>query len=359
MKKRFFYLTLGAAMLASCTSEEVVDEGVYGNAIGFENVVAKGTRDVANGEDLTNDNFDNFFVYGYYTLPDLQAEAVSVFNGKDVIKSNGVWTYEDTRYWVPGATYYFYAYSCGDIKLNNSFGCFTMDATQSEQKNRVLKIADYICDDTHQHDLVYACKENIVGKDKSTQEGVVANDKVAFHFEHILTKVNARFTSELPGEYTLLIKNVRIQNIRNQGDYIPKTQVTDASWYNVDRWPENRTEDPVVSLLGRTDMLNVTSATPQTSKQAFVIPYSYAKGDVMLKFDLEVQKDGQKVMTRNLSGTWRPNWVQGYKYTYNVKITGSVANLEAIEFTTVTDDDGNVISGWGNGSDVDITFSAN
>ncbi|MDE5786893.1 MAG: fimbrillin family protein, partial [Duncaniella sp.] len=122
MKNQFFFLALGAVALTACTSEEVVDVSVQSNAIGFENAVMKQSRADAQVGDLTTDNLDKFMVYGYYTKEGQTANPIQVFGGDAVTKQNGGWSYSGTRFWVPDATYSFFAYSCADVALDNNYG---------------------------------------------------------------------------------------------------------------------------------------------------------------------------------------------------------------------------------------------
>ncbi|MDE6007318.1 MAG: fimbrillin family protein, partial [Muribaculaceae bacterium] len=232
MKKHLFLLSLSAIALAGCTSTDVIEEGVQSNAIGFTNSIAKPSRSIddAKDGDLTTETLDDIYVYGYYTMSNQQATAVQVFDGTEVSKnSNGVWTYTNTRYWVPNAKYFFYAYSCGDTQLKNTFGTPTLAI--ANDNTRVLRFSNYTCDNSHQHDLIYAFNEGIIGQSPTSE---TPNSKVNFQFKHILTKINARFISEFDATYKVIVSNVRVVNIRNMGNYDPK-QNDDYKWNSVDR----------------------------------------------------------------------------------------------------------------------------
>lgn len=372
MKKSFFYLAAGALALTACTSEEVLDESsVHSNAIGFENVVSKQTR----ATEITNGTFNTFGVFGYYAFeteanPDPD-HGILVFNNETVNRSETnptEWTYNTLRYWVPEATYYFYAYSCGGIKLGKDYGSFSMDVTQPTKESRAFKITNYICDNTHQHDLLFDKNEGL----KKT-----SNSTVQFQFKHILTKIDAKFFSDFAPEYTIEISNVQISNIRNRGDY----NSFEEKWTNqarvntinpADENPtpyvmlldtytdENGTEHPktivarkggtLTPAVGSTDETPVTVEDEEPSTDiAFVMPYTYIddKKVVTISFTATIKKDGETVLSRNMSGTWKPTWLIGYQYTYNIKIGGSTAGLDAIIFQT----DAIAIDNWENGTD--------
>lgn len=370
MKKSIYLIAAYAFALTACTSEDVLVEGKQSNVIGFENVVDKQSRSTAT--EVTSSELNHFSVFGYYTNPNTPTQAILVFNDELVTKGKKdgqtVWNYDNTRYWVPGANYCFYAYSCGDIKLNSKFGHFAMDVTKSMQNDRVLKIEDYVCDETHQHDLLYASKEGVSATTAENDPNtVIGGTDVAFKFDHLLAKIDTKFRSKFAPEYTVEIKNVTASNIRNVGSYDPKNN----GW---NQTPERKTmadgKDPYVVLHEGSPIVaqnggdikdingNVTTVTEltPTSDFAFVLPYAYTSSEVKLSFEMTLKKDGVTVLSRVLSGSWTPTWVQGHWYTYTIDITGDATNLSPIMFTTETDP----ISGWTTGeTPSDITFSAN
>lgn len=371
MKRKFFYFAASALALTACTSEEVLDESrsVQSNAIGFENVVSKQSRaGEFDGVDITAANLKHFCVFGYYTNPTTPTQAVLVFNNELVSKAQNsqgqnVWNYDNTRYWVPGANYCFYAYSCGDVKLNSDFGKFSMDTNQAYANDRVLKINNYVCDVTHQHDLLFASRENVKPETDETEK-IVSGTDVAFKFEHILSKIDTKFSSDFAPEYTVEIKNVKASNIRNIGNYDPK-----KDWQGQER-KKIGSDDPYVMVQGESPLIAQKGGTitavdgtvttiekkEPTSNFAFVIPHTYTGAEVTLSFEITIKKDGVVVLSRVLSGSWKPTWLTGHWYTYTIQITGDAANLTPIMFTTDTDP----INGWTSGeTPSDITFSAN
>ncbi|MDE5788271.1 MAG: fimbrillin family protein [Bacteroidaceae bacterium] len=371
MKKSFFYLAAGALALTACTSEEVLDESsIHSNAIGFETVVNKQTR----ATEITNGTFDKFGVFGYYVAKDQATgeyanHGILVFNNESVTRDgdgSANWSYQSsTRYWVPDAKYYFYAYSCGGVKLNSEYGNFSMDVTKGTAQERAFRITNYICDNTHQHDLLFDKQEEFQS----------SNSTVKFKFDHILTKVDAKFFSDFAPEYEIEISDVKFSNIRNQGDY----SSFDENWINQNRVnPANKDDEkpiPYVMLLdkekneagveqnktiiarnggkltpevGSTEGEEITPLTPKTDF-AFVLPYTYTEdaNEVTISFTAIIKKDGEVLLNRNLSGSWKPNWQKGYQYTYNIKIGGSTTGLKAIVFQT----DSNAINNWADGTD--------
>lgn len=351
MKKSIFLLAAGALALTACTSEEILESGNQGNVIGFENVVSKQTR--ADVVDLDYGTLKHFNVFGYYTAPNDTVTAIGVFDDQDVSNETGEWSYGEHRYWVPGATYYFYAYSCDNSPLSESFGKFSIDLRGKTPEERAFKIKDYVCDETHQHDLIFAAPASIEAQPKGS------NSPVSLKFNHLLAKVNATFTSKFPHIYNVEISDVKIEGIRNSGDYsaAKKTWTTKVDGDNpkVNLWINSEEKDKC---------LTVSDTSSATTNSAYVLPYTYTEGDanatnVTIKFDIAVRDTESNVviLSRHMSGTWIPTWETGHKYTYNIVIDGSTAQLDVIAFEVTEDENG--VSNWEKGTGEKITLSAN
>lgn len=364
MKKNHLYMALGTLALTACTSTDVIeDNSIQGNAIGFENVIDKQTRIGTAVDEMTNSNFDQFQVYGYYTSEKDITNPIQVFSGEPVTKNGNTWGYVNTRYWVPKATYHFFAYSCSDVALNNTFGTVGLDLNATGD-NRQLILSGYKCDATHNHDLIYAQSRGHIGIEPTTTNAK-PNKNVSFNFNHILTKIDAQFTSEFDGDYEVEIRDVRIINFRNMGNYRESDK-----WTNVEREKDNLEiklefddKDGGDGIgTARAKKGNSDALTPQTHAR-FMIPYNYVNHDVQLKFDIKVYKGKGRnentdlVLARTMTGTWSPNWELGKYYTYNIRLTGTTANLQPIVFETAAD----MNLGWVNGTSTatEISFSAN
>lgn len=360
MMKQFFYLALGTMMLTACTSEEVTDVSKQSNAIGFENVVMKQSRADAQVGDLNTENLDKFMVYGYYTKEGQTANPIQVFGGDAVTKQNGAWTYSGTRFWVPDATYSFFAYSCADVALDNNFGTVGLDLNATGA-DRQLLITNFRSDAYHNHDLIYAQNKEIKSLPK-TETNPTPNGNVSFKFSHILTKIDAIFTSEFSSDYDIVIKDVRIVNFRNVGTFSQTKGWGNTPVRNFDK-EDNITmklEFPTADGIGVANASQTTAQKPKTSYR-YVIPYKYNFADVQLNFTLELYKGTNHtsenlVLSRNMEGHWSPKWELGYYYTYNITLTGTVANLQPIVFEVAES-----MNDWTTSTSTatDITFSAN
>lgn len=344
MKRSFFYFAASALLLTACTSEDVVDDvAVNGNAIQFETVVNKPTK----ATDLTMQTLDQFKVYGFYTMPDNPRKAHAVFDNTSVKNDGtGKWTYDsEQRYWVGGATYYFYAYSCGATdELSSTYGTFNLDINDDgvtgdgkDVTERTLEIDNYICDSSHQHDLIFASYTGY-----TATEGT--NDPVNLSFKHVLSKLTANFTSKFPAEYEVIIKNVSVRNVRNEGDY-----KFSKGWENVTRlegtplvYLQNteleKNPDPALAVSNK--KIGDYQMSVQTNS-AYVIPFEYQAKDVNLYFQVDV-KYGNEYIIKNkaLTATFQPTWKEGFSYMYNIEVSPENIHMGQIEFTV------SVIKDW-------------
>lgn len=350
MKKHLFSLALGVLALTACTSEEIVDVSTtQSSAIGFENVVNKASRAIEG--DLTNATFDNFLVYGYYIKPSM-ITPVQIFNGVSVQKSgtgsNVKWSYQGVRYWIPGCTYYFYAYSCGDVALANGNGspAFSLfDGTDTSIDGRALIIKQYLCDSNHQHDLVTAENENVTAKEKD-------NEDVSLSFTHALCKIKAEFVTDFPAGYKVYISNVFVSGFYNRADF----NVGTGNWNN---YSGNEDNPPMVTLaVGENAYVESKAGSNVTTAEAFVIPKLYETGtseNVKLHFTIKIfSPNDELVNERSIVGTWSPQWTKANIYKYNINITGSTASIEPIVFSAKQDLSGT--GSWDSSTQLSMVF---
>ena len=342
MKKHLFFLAAGALAITACTSENVVDDVVSSrNEIKFTNVVNKHTRAV---EDLTSGTLRKFNVFGFYTKDTDPNTAHEVFTELLVYDNEGnrQWEYDGPKqYWIPGATYYFYAYSCGSRVHHGEYGMFNLNMSNENlgmpADERLFKIDDFLCDNIHQHDLLYAVSDPI-----TASEGT--NSDVSFQFRHILSKIKAKFTHNLSSEYTVVIKDVAVTNICNEASFDSQSGWKDAVRKN---------GSPFVSLLDTDDTINpsdpisIKFGESAQTEEAYVIPCKYDDRDVYITFTVEVYYDTDLVVSKGLSAAFQPQWEEGHAYLYNISIDPSDLQLSEIKFTVSTS-----ISAWEDGGEI-------
>lgn len=353
MKKHLFWLALGAIALSACATTDVIEEGAQSSAIGFQSVISKSQKSAdtrAVTGDLTLKGFSHFWVYGYYTKEGKEANPVTVFPGDKVTKNvtekmiEGEttevvsWDYDHTRYWMPDATYYFYAYSCADdplVDVNKGSIGFDVSAQDADAEtridNRSLKINNYTCDATHQHDLVCAFKEGVTGKPSG-------NGAVQFIFKHALCKVSAEFVNDFPTGYTIEISDVKITNFYDKASY----NVRSDAWSGQSRSAEDKALamaiNGVNSIDSTEDMESEEDEEPKVeTASVFLLPVSYGTANVHLQFTLSIKQGKEEFLYRTIQGTWKPEWKSGMAYRYTVHISGSTTKLEPIVFEATQD----------------------
>lgn len=347
--KKISTLLLSAGVLAmtGCTSSEILEEG----APELRGAISFGTTNVSKpsraDNSINNSLFTDFYVFGTYQ-PTTSSQPVTVFNNEQVHKAENKWTYDgSSRYWVPGKSYDFYAYSCGNsgYNVNNATNYVTPNLSV-----RVLNLANVIADQTHQHDLLFAKKTNQV---RGTEEGGTTGtvSPVDLQFKHIFTRLKFTFTSELPdAKYKMTISNVRVSGMYNTGFF----QGSDESWASTGvnaptKVPTNASNVPYIDLAVGDGV--VTSAGIACDP-IFVIPYVYSAADVALDFDMDITYNGEEVLGRHIRATWTPNWIKGQSLNNKINIDlKDATGLQPIEFkASIVGDTGADTEGWVNGT---------
>lgn len=352
MAKRFLFLAVGALALTACTSTDVPDDAASSrNVIRFENVVKKPTRGAV---DLTTSSLTSFNVFGFYTMPDNNEHAHEVFNNVLVTQSGDTWVNSGAmRFWIPGVEYHFYAYSCDNKGLSEDFGKFFVDMEASDKPadKRTLEIENYVCDKTHQHDLIFASYTNYTAIEGD-------NDAVSFEFNHILTKLKAKFVNTFSGEYNVVIKDVTIDNICNSANYS-----FHEGWYDAERTKENAqvyllhvtkaTDDPEGIILDapltvvsknkkfsaddkEEDVAAAKAKMTGITQAAFVIPNDYTEDteNVTLHITIDLEYDGYAVLKdKVLTATLTPVWESGCYYIYSFDLNPKSIHLNQISFS--------------------------
>lgn len=203
MKKSLFVLGVAVAALASCTNEETVQVS-QGLTIGFSGT---GVDNVTKA-DITSADFHQFLVYGGYGAGEV------VFNGREVNKSGGDWSYTPIEYWQLGETYNFGAYA---PKVDKD-GVVT--ATWNHESG--LKL-DVTSDATNQNDVVYA------GKDGVTYSDAGGVQTVSLQFGHLLSKLQFKLVKDgqsLSTNQVVTVSNFKVASITTQGTWTKGVQGT-------------------------------------------------------------------------------------------------------------------------------------
>ena len=346
MIKRCIFCVAAALSLAACTNTDVIEENVESGAmIGFNTNVTRA---------LTNDSFNKFMVYGGYTPKD-QSEYHTVFSGVPVSKETDKWTYEgSSKYWVKDATYKFYAYSCENTALTKGTPEFATTGSEAG----IFKITDFVCNDSHQHDLIYAESGSITAKE-------TGNSTVSFSFKHLLSQVKAKFKSGFDPDFTIDISDVEFQNVYDKADFSSQS----GNWSNQSRTVEynageNKWTKVPLSVEGSNTIqaakpagegTEAVAAKELTTQNGFVRTVPYSSSNVTLSFKITVKQGADVIKSDYVKGNLKPTWAIATSYTYNITVNGSAAGVEKIEFTV---DASNGIQDWTESPDTDFNVGS-
>ena len=334
--KKTLLIVAAAVALVACSNEDTLVQQAP-EAIGFDNAFVENSIRSVNDPSYTNTNlFNGFRVYGF-------VEDAPLFKGTEVTGSGlgdtGSWTYEGTQYWVAGANYKFHAVAPITANVGAANATYTAADGVSFVYTNVAGTED----------LLYAYQ---IATGQTTN-----NQKVAFTFDHILSKVKFSFVNGYnASNATLKVTNVKITNAHKTANVaLNNTTVT---------WTGNNGEtDNDLDFGAATHREDKTAAanyafgtTYESDNERFVIPsaevYEYA-----VTFTVELWINGVQVDVDS-----ETTGVQGYNHTatakfapvagtaYDIQTTITATNIdpegkqEAIEFTVTA------IDGWANGA---------
>ena len=352
MKKNKFWLAAMAVTvsMASCSLEEVMEQPEP-QAIGFSSFVGKPTRAVT---EIVNPNesasgvqtpLTKFYVFGRYGAKDGADYGNVVYENAEVTVNGSSFTNvgpADVQYWALNKDYKFAAYSDG----NNSL---TTTDKVSFDENGNITITEYSAGDK---DLILATPNEVQTGATITEDNP---DAVPLTFNHLLSQVSFQFVGEgFPAGYQIKITGLTF-SVNNTATYTS----SDGLW-----------GDPTTSAPKGYTVASGAAfafATPTKSNANFVIPQGYSSNitatftaTIYDKYNSEVASKEfttASLLAESASGI-PAEWVKGYRYQYNIKLTPSeMTNMFPIKFTVTT------VSDWVNnatpGASDDLTNTAN
>lgn len=347
MKKNKFWLAAMAVTvsMASCSLEEVMEQPEP-QAIGFSSFVGKPTRAVTEivnpGSAGGGTPLSTFYVFGKYGDAAGGTYTNDVFSNTSVTVTATNTEIATAQYWVPNKYYKFAAYSDG----NNSL---TTTDKVSFDENGNITITSY---SAGSNDLILATPDEVQTGATITEDNP---DAVPLTFNHLLSQVSFQFVGEsFPDGYQIKIEGLTF-SVNNTATYTS----SDNSW-----------GDPTTSASkGYTVASGAAFAfkTQTKSDANFVIPQSYSS-DITATFTATIYDNhGSTVASKEFttasllaeSASGIPEeWVKGYRYQYNIKITPSeMTNMFPIKFTVTS------VEGWVNnttpGASDDLMNTAN
>ena len=330
MKKTILAVAaLVAVGMTSCNNDEELLQG--NEAIGFSNVfVDNSTRSVDDPSYTNSKLFEDFAVYGF-------VQDATLFNGNQVTGSgvNGNWTYEGTQYWIAGANYNFAAIAPNDGGWTNA-SC-TLDG------NNVTTTLSFTNNGTT--DLLYSNPATIQGK-------VSGNGKVAFTFNHLLSKVKFSFKNNYnASNATIKVSNIKINNAYKTGT-VTLTGADNIAWKDQTSSLELNfgaaTDDESTNDKKGADVAFGFGKTYESLNERLLIPSKRFDGDENAGYEVTFTVDLliNETLVKQYSHTAYVNheFVAGHSYDIVAEINAEnidpETEQEPIEFTVTT------INGW-------------
>lgn len=306
MKKQLYLLAGVAAILASCSKTETVEQNPS-TAIGFSNAWVGNSVD-SKVDETNADNLVEFYVYGGYD------DMTHVFENTKVYTSDGgtSWTYgTPLRYWVEGKTYKFAAYAPA---VAATYGTVAPDF-----ENGALTFSHFVSNPTNQCDLIYAKTEV---PSASADQG-----KVSFTFNHLLSMVKFTFKSGFANDIKVTVSNLKVYGMVSTGTY------------NNQGWTPGGAKVEEAAPFTEIKVPTAEKTSDASSDDFAVIPQSIEGTDVTVSFTVNVANEkGDPVISNKPLSAQLPatTWQAGNRYNYNVTISGSQVDLNPIEFGTPT-----------------------
>ena len=323
--KKIILATLAAASLVACAQENVIDSA-NGEAIAFNNSFVDNTTKSIDPS-ITNDNLEGFLVYGTTQGDHDNADVINIFKDLLVEGSYGnAWTYDAayTQYWMADNKYNFAAVVNSNTKANLNANLVECDG------NGMPKKLTYVADG--KTDLLYARSAQIVGLTSG-------NPKVAFTFEHLLSKVKFSFNNTTPStaanasSYTFRVSDIEI--VGTPAEATCALGVDAINGYNTYTWTKTGTEVATTNyghiVADGTDANEAaTKVGPDTTKwsnnENLVIPGKY---DVTITCTIESLIGDAVAKVINYDKTTPVTLQPGV--AYNFVLTGKLG--EPIQFT--------------------------
>lgn len=308
MKKSFFLVGVGLAVLSSCTQNEVV-EVADNNAISFDAFVNNSTR-----ADITTDNINHFMVFGGY-----DGNYTNVFNNVKVYGGKGSWGYDNTQYWTDGKTYTFQAYAPEGATASASatgvnFTGFTADGATDLLVSAVKTVADV-----------------------NTTAGV---ENVQLEFRHVLSKIKFTFSTTL-NNVNIAISDLKVLQVPNTGSYTNSGST--GSWGS----PSSMKDYALTVAEG------VTNSVSKSSTEAIVMPQTFSTSGLKVSFTVTVT-GGLSLTANHIVTLPTTAWEEGKCYNYKAELTYENIDpeqaLKPIEFGDPT------VTPWENAEGGSVSF---
>lgn len=346
MKKSLFLLGATAAVLSSCSNQEVMDVADYANQpIEFSTFVAKTTR----GGDVTQQSFQKFWVFAQSKVNGSQDWADAFTNVQVNKIGDQNWQPVNVYYWEKDKEFRFAGYANGENQLENTIVSYNAGSTGDNSSTGLLTFNEYSTNG--KNDLVAA----MGNKPNYTWDGTSSSEApaVGMTFRHMLSKLTFTFKTQMANTYTVEVNNLRIENAttKSTGTYHKDNNGT-IKW-NTDglsNYQGNYNFTGITDVT--TDAANEQGYFSQQCEPLYVIPQTC--GTLKVNFTVNVKnKAGERVGEQNFVAdlkytpssaetTLQKNtWTAGYHYNYTAELKmediNTDPNAKPIRFNVTVD----------------------
>lgn len=297
MKKILISMATLSLVAVSCT--KVTEESAQ-NSIGFESSFVHNNVHTASVSEITTENLATFYVFGGYE------DMTHVFNGTEVSKQSGIWSYSPTRFWVNGKNYHFAAYS---PKIENG------GTVEPDNSNHRLTFTDFIASTTQQIDLIYATANHTATAS--------ANEKIRFNFNHLLSMIKFTFKSGFGNDIKVTVSNLKAYGMGS------KSTFSNGNWSDP---TEDLAEGTAFNEISVPEAVNTSAGEKMANSGNFVVLPQTT--DINISFHVSITDiTGAEIASKDMTATVRgATWEMGKRYNYVATITGESVDLQAIEF---------------------------
>ncbi len=318
--KKLLVFALAAISMVACMKEETTLLP-QGDAISFDSAfIDNATRAAADPSTVTA-SLDGFNVWGFVKEYD-----GTIFDGTEVKKVDGAWSYQGTQYWVPNQPFYFAA-----LAPMNSANWRVALATDEAAKLGLGTVSFTNVNGTE--DLLYA-KEMMQSKGLNEDNG-----PVKFQFQHLLSKVKFTFTNGFPTETA----SIKVTDVKMEVPAEAQIDLAQADYSKA--WTGHA--GTTTLEFGDVETLAYTQRA-EVANERLTIPAADTQ-DYLISFHVELFMGAQSVYEADLTSTVSGyELAMGHAYNFSAVINAESLQLENIVF------DVEVVEDWVSAGEQDV-----
>ena len=321
--KKLLVFALAAVSMVACMKEETTLLP-QGDAISFDSAFIDNATRAAVDPSTTTASLDGFKVWGFVNEYD-----GTIFDGTEVKKVGGAWSYQGTQYWVPGQSFYFAA-----LAPMSSANWRVTKATGDDAKLGLGTVSFENVNGTE--DLLYAKEMKVANSDLN-----VDNGPVKFQFQHLLSKVKFTFTNGFPTE-TASIKVTDVKMVVPHEATIDLAQADYTKAWTLGAGTTTlqfgNVEVEKLACNQRAEVANERLTIPAADNQIYEV-----------SFDVELFMGAQSVYTKTLTSTVSGyELAMGHAYNFTAVINAESLQLENIVFEV------EVVKDWVSAGEQDV-----